>query len=324
MRETALLESLRTLVRTSELYDTWVHLECVNLDIGDVHVISPATTTYEPIVIERKTIADVASSIQDGRWSEQKHRALAHYAPHQLIYLIEVDDMKTLFESQPMYGRIDHSTVMHAIFNLGIHYKIRYLFLEGTPQVAQYVYRMAYQLHRLRTSKKSRTGVEEGVDVPLTKYERSLVQAHYSGISSKKRLNMTPHQFFVMFLQIVPGISQKTADNIHGMFDGSFMSMIDFIRDHDKATFTALYRKTYNRSVNRNVVEGLYHLLLDTDNHLHSHEDATPSSVQNGQEADHRPSSSMTRAKRSSSASSLHHPRQSLLLGTTPTTFLPK
>ena len=40
-------------------------------------------------VFERKTLADLASSIKDGRYREQKARLLAHFAPHRITYILE-------------------------------------------------------------------------------------------------------------------------------------------------------------------------------------------------------------------------------------------
>ena len=40
-------------------------------------------------VIERKEITDLAHSIKDGRFREQKIRLLSNYKPSQILYLIE-------------------------------------------------------------------------------------------------------------------------------------------------------------------------------------------------------------------------------------------
>ena len=58
------------------------------LEIGDIH-IKNMNTNEILLVIERKTLCDLYSSIQDGRHREQKARLLAHYAPQQVCYLLE-------------------------------------------------------------------------------------------------------------------------------------------------------------------------------------------------------------------------------------------
>ena len=62
----------------------WVSFE--NLDIGDYMF------KYEDkiiLVIERKSIQDLASSIKDGRYREQKSRLLNNYSKNNVLFLIE-------------------------------------------------------------------------------------------------------------------------------------------------------------------------------------------------------------------------------------------
>lgn len=67
--------------------------ENVNLDIGDIIIQMPERGQF---IIERKRIDDMASSIKDGRYAEQKKRALSYISqlasstcPGQLVYLLE-------------------------------------------------------------------------------------------------------------------------------------------------------------------------------------------------------------------------------------------
>ena len=54
------------------------------LDMGDVLVRSGWEWVFE-----RKTLDDLAASIKDGRYREQKSRLLAHYPPHRITYILE-------------------------------------------------------------------------------------------------------------------------------------------------------------------------------------------------------------------------------------------
>ena len=89
-----------------------------NLEIGDIAIKINDKST---ILIERKTISDLASSIQDGRLREQKFRISKSDYPHNnIIYLIEGD------LDQKIYGRIDKKTLQGSIINTMIRddYKI--------------------------------------------------------------------------------------------------------------------------------------------------------------------------------------------------------
>ena len=66
----------------------WVTFQ--NLDLGDYLF----KYNNQPIlIIERKTIEDLASSIKDGRYREQKTRLLNTYNKKNILYLIEGDLM---------------------------------------------------------------------------------------------------------------------------------------------------------------------------------------------------------------------------------------
>ena len=88
-------------------YDNLVSVK--NLEIGDVVILR----NQEPaILIERKTIKDLAGSIQDGRLREQKFRITVPNTPQRnVIYLIEGD------LDEKIYGRIDKRTLQGSIIN---------------------------------------------------------------------------------------------------------------------------------------------------------------------------------------------------------------
>ena len=67
----------------------WVKFQ--NLDLGD-YVFNYNEELV--CIIERKTIEDLASSIKDGRYREQKSRLIMNYPKSKLIYLIEGDFTK--------------------------------------------------------------------------------------------------------------------------------------------------------------------------------------------------------------------------------------
>ena len=63
--------------------------ETQNLDIGDIVIRNEAG---KELIIERKTWADLKSSLSDGRYSEQKARLLAYRDEHEhckIVYLFE-------------------------------------------------------------------------------------------------------------------------------------------------------------------------------------------------------------------------------------------
>lgn len=83
-REQALIAAV-----TVELASTSIGLLVEAMSIGDASIEQDDGTPL--VLFERKSIADLLSSIKDGRYSEQAHRLLysGTHASHNIIYLIE-------------------------------------------------------------------------------------------------------------------------------------------------------------------------------------------------------------------------------------------
>src|SRR6056300_1666333 len=60
------------------------------LDIGDIIIKDEGDNVI--YIIERKTTDDLACSIMDGRYKEQKQRLLSNYSPDNIIYIVEGDN----------------------------------------------------------------------------------------------------------------------------------------------------------------------------------------------------------------------------------------
>ena len=60
-----------------------------NLEIGDILIRDPNGLK---LIIERKSISDLVSSIKDGRYTEQSYRLTGFEHPnHNIVYLVEGD-----------------------------------------------------------------------------------------------------------------------------------------------------------------------------------------------------------------------------------------
>ena len=124
IRERDLIECCRTIMKKHTLPDSIVtkslpdtlpdSLVTAPLPIGDI-IISNSDTGEDLVIIERKTLADLAASIRDGRYAEQSYRlnGISH-ANHNIVYLIEGDLTRlSIFKS-----KLDKQTLYSAIFSI--------------------------------------------------------------------------------------------------------------------------------------------------------------------------------------------------------------
>uniref|UniRef100_A0A6C0BS99 ERCC4 domain-containing protein n=1 Tax=viral metagenome TaxID=1070528 RepID=A0A6C0BS99_9ZZZZ len=114
-REVDLIKELNRLSSSNEKWKTIVIRED-NLQIGDINVCNDVGDIK--LIVERKTIKDLASSIEDGRYKEQGFRLDASVTHnHNIIYMIEGDIMKY---KPYRKSRIDRDAIMSALTS--IHY----------------------------------------------------------------------------------------------------------------------------------------------------------------------------------------------------------
>lgn len=249
-REPLLYQHLNEITSLSEITISSPQISKRLLEIGDIHITNDdETETY--LVIERKTSADVASSLSDGRWSEQKKRALAQFPCTKLLYIIEVKTPSEIFQFQTKYSKVSGDSILSAVMNLTLNHQIPFLYLQGTENIAKYLYRLCLQYHK-------KVNVYDKNPKDANDYEKSYI----ASISSKKNKNMSPETYFLFCLQGVPGVSYKTAKNISELFDNCFLSFLDTIRDHPESMMASLYKQKHGRSLGKTILQNIYQLFL--------------------------------------------------------------
>jgi ERCC4-type nuclease len=113
IREQQLISQMNTLISIIPLFKN-LKIVTENLPLGDVILLNEKGE--EKIIIERKTINDLLSSIKDGRYKEQSYRLNGLNHPnHNIIYLIEGDVNKmNSFKD----NKVEKLTIYSAIFSL--------------------------------------------------------------------------------------------------------------------------------------------------------------------------------------------------------------
>ena len=88
-------------------------IQMENLPIGDIILLN--NESIEKVIFERKSLYDLASSIKDGRYTEQSFRLNeCDQHNHNIVYVIEGDFEKY----NPTKGRMDKKTLYSALVTL--------------------------------------------------------------------------------------------------------------------------------------------------------------------------------------------------------------
>lgn len=138
-REQDLLTKCQSIVASVSKF-TDIKLISQTLPLGDI-IINDGTN--DCIIIERKTLSDLAASIKDGRYKEQSYRlnGLQHHN-HNIIYFIEGDMCRFNVPKE----RIDKQTLYSAMFSINYFKGFSVMRSNNLEETAMIVCNMAYKL----------------------------------------------------------------------------------------------------------------------------------------------------------------------------------
>ena len=246
-REAKLIPLLTELAKSTESkYDIQVIQE--NLDIGDIKIYDQEENLI--LILERKSVADLASSITDGRYNEQSYRLNAHpIHNHNIIYLIEGS-----IESFKSYSRIDQSAIYSSIFTLQYYKGFCVYNTKNVEQTAKYIYKIASKLCK----EKNKLGFYSG------NTEKSDGQSYcdVKPIMTKKS-EITPENIGEIMLMQIPGVSATSAKVIMNKF-GSILNLIADLQDDNKC-LDDLYlttAKLQKRKISKVSIQNIKNYLL--------------------------------------------------------------
>ena len=216
-RESALLQQINNQVSIIPVFKS-IKVQSETLPIGDIIINDE---TEDKIIIERKSVADLLSSIKDGRYEEQSYRlnGLNHHN-HNIVYLIEGDVNKVnRFKAD---NQVEKLTLYSAMFSLNYYKGFSVFRSFSLDETANIICNMAYKMGKDLTKKpyfQNKIQVVENESgespVPTTSDDSDEVQVtdkDYVGVVKKvKKDNITPDNIGEIMLCQIPGISSVTA-----------------------------------------------------------------------------------------------------------------
>ena len=181
----------------------WVTFQ--NLDLGDYLF----KYNNQPIlIIERKTIEDLASSIRDGRYREQKTRLLNTYNKKNILYLIEGDLM---CENKSIkFNKVNKYTIYSTLFNLYLRDNFNIFISYSYEHTIDFLENIAKKIEKHGMNFIENNDIKNENEDEIENYTKNLLTT----INHKKINNITPKIVYKMQLCTIPNISSKYADTI--------------------------------------------------------------------------------------------------------------
>jgi ERCC4-type nuclease len=193
-------------------------IEVCTLPLGDIIITTnQGDIQIDNVIVERKSLSDLAASIKDGRYEEQSYRlnGLPHHN-HNIVYLIEGD----LAKFNSFKERIDKQTLYSAMFSINYYKGFSLMRSTSMDETAFIVCNMAYKIGKDTNkapyfsdiSKVSNPDLESGQLEPEKEQQQLSQSKDYCSVVKKvKKDNITEENIGEIMLCQIPGISSVTA-----------------------------------------------------------------------------------------------------------------
>ena len=200
------------------------------LPLGDI-IINDGIN--DCVIIERKTLTDLAASIKDGRYEEQSYRlnGLPHHN-HNIIYLIEGD----VNRFNAFKERIDKQTLYSAMFSINYFKGFSVMRSTNLDETAMIACNMVYKLvgglktgkiafynqptpsNKQNNNKEDNNEEKDTEKKEVTEKKEATEKDYCSVIKKVKKENITPDNIGEIMLCQIPGVSSASALAILSQF----------------------------------------------------------------------------------------------------------
>jgi crossover junction endonuclease MUS81 len=241
------------------------------LPLGDV-IINDGNS--DCMIIERKTLADLASSIKDGRYEEQSYRLNGnHTHNHNIVYIIEGD----LYRFNAFKERMDKQTLYSSIVSINYFKGFSVIRTNNIEETAHIICTMLYKIVsdfkktgrvgyyknkesdedtevntklNLTEENTNSSSIEENTDIPVQS-----TKDYCNVVKKVKKDNITTENIGEIILSQLPGISSVTAIAILSHFK-TLPNLIQSIQNDEKCldSIQTTDSKGKSRKINKNAI----------------------------------------------------------------------
>lgn len=232
-RESDFINAVAFIMKTFAVFKD-IQITTKNLEIGDIEFPDYG------VIIERKTIPDLISSIKDGRYAEQGHRLTnSNIHNHNIFYLIE---------GEP---KGDKNMVYSSFVSLQY---FKGFSIIRMPNVNESAYFLCNMLIKLKKEKKM--GFYQTTIKLITEEETD--KQYTSFVKKQKKANITKNNINEIMLMQIPGISDTVACHIMKEFKTIKQLTIIVETDVEKIkSFVYLDKNGKTKKLNKTIVDNL-------------------------------------------------------------------
>jgi ERCC4-type nuclease len=243
MREKDIYNKCLTIIKNPN-----IEIKSINLEIGDIIICD--NDDNELVIIERKTLADLAASIKDGRYNEQSFRLNnCNLHNHNIYYLIE-GNINTYV---PYKNRIDKSTLISSMVSISYFKGFSIYKTQNLEESCEWIMGIANKLYK------------ENKSCYYDKNDNSNnIKINYEDVTKRcKKNNIDENNIGIIMLSQIPNVSTSTAKTIMNKYK-TIKELIENLvinsKTLDDIVITTKTEKT--RKINKTTKDNIYKYLI--------------------------------------------------------------
>ena len=231
-----------------------------SLPLGDIIICDEQGN--EKVIIERKTLSDLAASIRDGRYKEQSFRLNeCNMHNHNIVYLIE-GNLQTYKPFLLGKTHVDKYALMSSMVSINYYKGFSLYKSNSLDESAEWLIQVAFKLGKeggdsFYTKERSVSNDEK---VPET---NDVEADNYSAVMKRtKKNNITPENIGEIMLNQIPGVSSAVAIVIMEKFK-TIKQLIEALSNDKKALdgFKTIGKEGKSRKISKTSIQNIYSYL---------------------------------------------------------------
>ena len=194
-----------------------------NLDLGDFIIKNGVNTL---LIIERKSISDLLSSIKDTRYKNQLYRYnQIKFNNSKIIFIIEGNRLNYPKNSS------EYKTINSAIFTIMYIYNFKVIFTQNTQETIEFIINIYNNMDKyINASESERESVRESERESVRESEsesesETITQNPELILMKKPKIQKEDIDKYI--LNLIPGIGLTTSTNILRYFNDSFLTLVN-------------------------------------------------------------------------------------------------
>lgn len=252
-RESDLLEKIKSANKKENII-----IQSENLPLGDIIIC--ADDGSEKVIIERKTLKDLAASIRDGRYKEQGFRLSACDLPnHNIFYLLE-GNLQTYKAS---FSGVDKYALISAMVSITYYKGFSLYKANNLEESVEWLLQLAFKIEK--EGGEPFYGKQSNISPlgPDLLGPESGPEPYSTVLKRTKKNNITLENIGEIMLSQIPNVSTVVAIAIMAKYK-TLKNLLDAL-SLDKTALNSI--KTANktgqlRKINKTSIENIYNYLL--------------------------------------------------------------